>query len=51
MNHQEDLEAAKGWLAIAKKNNNEIAIQILERFFPELRESEDERIRKAQLDY
>lgn len=49
--HQEDLEAAKGWLAIAKENNNTIAIQILEKFFPELKESEDERIRKAQLDY
>lgn len=44
--HKEDLEAAKGWLAIAKENNNKIAIQILEKFFPELRESEDERIRK-----
>lgn len=45
--HQEDLEAAKGWLAIAKENNNKIAIQILEKFFPELRESEDEKIRKG----
>ena len=43
--HQEDLEAAKGWLAIAKENDNKIAIQILEKFFPELRESEDEKWR------
>lgn len=44
--HQEDLEAAKSWLAIAKENNNTIAIQILEKFFPELKESKDEKIRK-----
>jgi hypothetical protein len=44
---KEDLEAAKGWLAIAKKDNNAMAIQILENLFPELKESEDERIRKA----
>ena len=44
--HKEDLEAAKGWLAIAKKNNNTIAIQILENLFSELRESEDERMRQ-----
>ena len=43
--HKEDLEAAKGWLVIAKENNNKIAIQILEKFFPELKESEDEKIR------
>jgi hypothetical protein len=43
---KEDLEAAKGWLAIAKKDNNAMAIQILENLFPELKESEDERIRK-----
>ncbi len=49
--HQEDLEAAKGWLAIAKENNNTIAIQILEKFFPELRESEDERIREEIIEY
>jgi hypothetical protein len=48
--HQEDLEAAKGWLAIAKENNNTIAIQILKKFFPELKESEDEKIRKALLE-
>ena len=47
--HQEDLDAAKDWLAIAKKNNNTIAIQVLEDLFPELRESEDERVRKAIL--
>jgi UDP-glucose 4-epimerase len=40
--YKEDLEAAKGWLAIAKENNNKIAIQILEKLFPELFESEDE---------
>lgn len=45
--HQEDLEAAKGWLTIAKENNNTIAIQILENLFPELHESDDERIRKG----
>ena len=44
--HKEDLEAANGWLAIAKENDNKLAIQILEDFFPELKESEDERIRK-----
>ena len=44
--HQEDLEAAKGWLAIAKENDNKIAIQILENLFPELKESEDEKIIK-----
>ena len=44
--HQKDLEAANGWLALAKENNNTIAIQILEKFFPELKESEDEKIRK-----
>lgn len=44
--HKEDLEAAKGWLAIAKENNNMIAIQILENLFPELKESEDERIER-----
>ena len=49
--HQEDLEAAKGWLAIAKENDNKIAIQILENLFPELRESEDERIRKGLIEY
>ena len=48
--HQEDLEAAKGWLTIAKENDNKIAIQILEKFFPELRESEDERIRSRNND-
>ena len=48
--HKEDLEAAKGWLAIAKENGNKIAIQILEKFFPELRESEDERIRKVLIE-
>jgi len=47
MNYEEDLESAKGWLAIAKENNNNLAIQILEKLFPELKESEDERIRKA----
>lgn len=41
---KEDLEAANGWLAIAKKDNNTTAIQILENLFPELRESEDDRI-------
>ena len=45
--HKEDLEAAKGWLEIAKKDNNTMATQILEKFFPELKESEEERIRKA----
>lgn len=45
--YKEDLEAAKGWLAIAKENHNKIAIQILEKFFPELKESEDEKIKKA----
>jgi len=47
MNYEEDLESAKEWLAIAKENNNNLAIQILEKLFPELKESEDERIRKA----
>lgn len=49
--HKEDLEEAKGWLAIAKENNDKIAIQILEKFFPELKESEDERIRKDLIKY
>ena len=44
--HQEDLDAAKDWLTIAKKDNNTMAIQILENLFPELSESEDEKIRK-----
>lgn len=48
--HQEDLEAAKGWLAIAKENDNKIAIQILEKFFPELKESEDEKTRKELIE-
>lgn len=39
---KEDLEAAKGWLAIANKDNNTMAIQILENLFPELKEPEDE---------
>ena len=42
--HKEDLKAAKGWLAIAKKDNNTMAIQIMENLFPELSESEDEKI-------
>jgi len=49
--NQEDLESAKGLLAIAKENNNKIAIQIIEKFFPELRESEDERIREELIEY
>ena len=49
--HKEDLESAKGWLAIAKETNNKQAVQILESLFPELRESEDERIRKAIIEF
>lgn len=49
--HREDLEEAKNWLAIAKENNNKFAIQILEKFFPELRESEEEKIRKEIVDF
>lgn len=49
--HQEDLQAAKGWLAIAKENNNKIAIQIIENLFPELKESEDEKIRKELIEF
>lgn len=48
---KEDLEAAKGWLAIANKDNNTMAIQILENLFPELKEPEDERIRKELYRY
>lgn len=39
--HKEDLRTAKGWLAIAKENNNKIAIQIIENLFPELKESNE----------
>lgn len=46
---KEDLEAAKGWYAIAKENDNKLGMQILENLFPELCESEDGRIRKAIL--
>jgi hypothetical protein len=49
--HQEDLESAKGWLAIAKENDNKIAVQILENLFPELKESEDEKIRKGLIEH
>ena len=49
--HKEDLEAAKGWFAIANKDNNTMAIQILENLFPELRESEDDRIRKELIEF
>ncbi len=49
--YKEDLEAAKGWLTMAKENNNTIAIQILEKLFPELKESEDERIRKEIISF
>ena len=45
--HKEDLEAAKGWYKIAKDQNNQLAVEILETQFPELEESEDDRIRKA----
>ena len=46
-----DLETVKGWLALARENNNKLAIQILEKFFPELNESEDERIRKGLIEH
>ena len=48
-NHKENLESAKEWYKIAKEQNNQLAIEILEKHFPELKESEDERIRKAVL--
>jgi hypothetical protein len=49
--HREDLESAKDWLAIAKENDNKIAIQIIEKFFPDLKESEDERIRYSLMSF
>ena len=49
--HKEDLEEAKSWLAIAKENSNKLAIQILENLFPELQESDDEKIRKGIIEY
>lgn len=47
MSYEEKLELAKGWLTIAKENSNKLAIQILENLFPELLESDDEKIRKS----
>lgn len=41
--HKEDLEAAKGWLEITKKDNNTMTIQILVNFFPMIKESENEK--------
>ena len=40
-NYEETLEAAKGWYIIAKDQHNQLAIDILEKQFPELKESED----------
>jgi hypothetical protein len=48
--YKEDLKAAKGWLAIAKKDNNTTATQILENLFPELKENEDEKNIKDLID-
>ena len=51
MDYKEKLEAARKWHAIVKEQNNQEAIKILEELFPELKESEDERIRKEIVDY
>ena len=50
-NKCEDLIAAKEWYKIAKEQDNKLAIEILESKFPELKESEDERIRKEIISY
>ena len=44
-----DLETVKGWLAIARENNNKLAIQIIENLFPEVQEVMDLRIKEAVL--
>lgn len=48
-NRCEDFIAAKEWYKIAKEQNNKLAIEILESKFPELKESDDEEIRKELL--
>lgn len=48
---KEDLEATKGWLAIAKEDNNTMAIQNLGSHFRELKKSENEMIRKEIISY
>lgn len=49
--HRKDLEVAKNWYKIAEQQNNEVAMNILKDLFPELCESEDERIRKEIIDF
>lgn len=44
-----DLETVKGWLTIARENNNKLAIQIIENLFPEVQEVMDLRIKEAVL--
>lgn len=44
-----DLETVKGWLTIARENNNKLAIQIIENLFPEVQEVMDPRIKEAVL--
>lgn len=44
-----DLETVKGWFAIARENNNKLAIQIIENLFPEIPEVMDLRIKEAVL--
>ena len=50
-NHKENLKSAKEWYKIAKEQHNQLAIEILEKKFPELAESDDERIRKELKSY
>lgn len=50
-NKCEDLIVAKEWYRIAKEQNNKLAIEILENKFPELKESEDERVRNFLIGY
>lgn len=38
MNYNQDFEAAKNWYKIVKEQNNQQAIDILEQFFPKLKD-------------
>ena len=49
--NEENYKAAQEWYKIAKEQNNQLAIVILENHFPELAESKDEKIRKALIEY
>lgn len=51
MKSEENYKAAQEWYKIAKEQSNQLAIEILENHFPELKESDGERIRKALKSY